>query len=142
MKMPGYTAEASLGRAGVYWHSAAAGHMIVVQPQLRKTDYECVHDCLEAGGPTDICNFFCTESGDEGGGGGGGGQQCRPGCGPVSVTRTRALADLERALPLIAIPILGAASIGFVLHTQLSCKCCTSMWRRTFIITLNLKKGA
>jgi hypothetical protein len=62
--------------------------------------------------------------------------------GPVSVTRTRALADLERALPLIAIPILGAASIGFVLHTQLSCKCSTSMWRRTFIITLNLKKGA
>ena len=82
MKMPGYTAEASLGRAGVHWHSAAADHMIVVQPQLRKTDYECVHDCLEAGGPTDICNFFCTESGDEGGGGGGGGQQCRPGCGP------------------------------------------------------------
>jgi hypothetical protein len=58
--------------------------------------------------------------------------------GPVSVTRIRARADLERALPLIAIPILGAASTGFVLHARMSCKWCTSMSRRT----LNLKKGA
>jgi hypothetical protein len=56
----------------------------------------------------------------------------------VGVTGTRALADLERALPLIAIPILGAASTGFVLHARMSCKWCTSMSRRT----LNLKKGA
>jgi hypothetical protein len=117
MKMRGYTAEASLGRAGMYWHSAGADHMIVVLPQLRKPDYECVHDCLEAGGPTDICNFFCTESGDEG----GGGQQCRPDPDRVGVTGTRALADLERALPLIAIPIIGTARTRFVLRTQLSC---------------------
>jgi hypothetical protein len=41
--------------------------------------------------------------------------------GPVSVTRTHARADLERALPLIVIPILGAASTRFVLRTRLSC---------------------
>jgi hypothetical protein len=58
--------------------------------------------------------------------------------GRAGVTRTRARADLERALPLIAIPILGAASSGFVLHARMSCKWCTSMSRRT----LNLKKGA
>ena len=39
----------------------------------------------------------------------------------VGVTRTRALADLERALPLIAIPIIGTASTRFVLRTRLSC---------------------
>jgi hypothetical protein len=58
--------------------------------------------------------------------------------GRAGVTRTPARADLERALPLIAIPILGAASSGFVLHARMSCKWCTSMSRRT----LNLKKGA
>jgi hypothetical protein len=67
MNLPKFTAEQSL-------------YGKVVQPQLRKTDYECVHDCLEAGGG-DICNFFCTENVDDGGGGGGG-QTCRPGCGP------------------------------------------------------------
>ena len=45
MNLPKFTAEQSL-------------YGKVVQPQLRKTDYECVHDCLEAGGG-DICNFFC-----------------------------------------------------------------------------------
>jgi hypothetical protein len=39
----------------------------------------------------------------------------------VGVTGTRALADLERALPLIAIPIIGTASTRFVLRTRLSC---------------------
>ena len=84
MNTPGFNAEASLYKADGYYHSAAtyfsAADGIVVQPQLRKTDYECVHDCLEAGGG-DMCNFFCTENVDEGGGGGGG-ESCRPGCGP------------------------------------------------------------
>lgn len=90
MKMPRFTAEASLYKVREFNQSTAthcgdsssnpADNNAVVQPQLRKTDYECVHDCLEAGGG-DICNFFCTENVDDGGGGGGG-QQCRPSCGP------------------------------------------------------------
>jgi hypothetical protein len=39
----------------------------------------------------------------------------------VGVTGTRALADLERALPLIAIPIIGTARTRFVLRTRLTC---------------------
>jgi hypothetical protein len=90
MNMPGFTADASLYKTGKFYRSAAtyfsdslgvsADSFAVVQPQLRKTDYECVHDCIEAGG-TDICNFFCTEEVEEGRGGGGG-EQCRPECGP------------------------------------------------------------
>ena len=90
MNLPGYTAEASLSKQGRFYRSPATylsdsfgvsgDGIAVVQPQLRKTDFECVHDCLEAGGG-DICNFFCTENVDPGGGGGGG-QQCRPSCGP------------------------------------------------------------
>jgi len=88
MKMPGFSGEASL-----YTYRSTAppccgdsfgispDRRAVVEPQLRKTDYECVHDCLEAGGG-DMCNFFCTENVDDGGGGGGGGQSCRPECGP------------------------------------------------------------
>jgi len=90
MKMPGFTAEVALYKAGKFHHSTATccgdsfgispDRRAVVEPQLRKTDYECVHDCLEAGGG-DMCNFFCTENVDDTGGGGGG-EQCRPGCGP------------------------------------------------------------
>ena len=91
MRTPGFNAGASLykssrcyiGRttSGALSASMVWGDSIgVVQPQLRKTDFECVHDCLEAGGG-DICNFFCTENVDPSGGGGGG-QQCRPSCGP------------------------------------------------------------
>jgi hypothetical protein len=82
MNMPGFTAEASLSKQGKFYRLPATyvSDSFGVQPQLRKTDYECVHDCLEAGGG-DICNFFCTENVDPGGGGGGG-QQCRPSCGP------------------------------------------------------------
>ena len=82
MNMPGFTAEASLSKQGKFYRLPATyvSDSFGVQPQLRKTDFECVHDCLEAGGG-DICNFFCTENVDPGGGGGGG-QQCRPSCGP------------------------------------------------------------
>jgi len=95
MNMPGFSAEVSLYNSSRYYVGRATSGALaaslgigvsgdgisVVQPQLRKTDYECVHDCLEAGGG-DICHFFCTENVDPGGGGGGGGQQCRPSCGP------------------------------------------------------------
>ena len=82
MNMPGFTAEASLSKQGKFYRLPATyvSDSFGVQPQLRKTDYECVHDCLEAGGG-DMCNFFCTENVDEGGGGGGR-ETCRPGCGP------------------------------------------------------------
>jgi hypothetical protein len=111
MKMPRFTAEASLYKVREFYQSTAnhygdasgksADSNAVVQPQLRKTDYECVHDCLEAGGG-DMCNFFCTENVDEGGGGGGG-QSCRPECGPcyddpdspTGRTRTCIRADCE-----------------------------------------------
>jgi hypothetical protein len=83
MNIPGFTAEASLpyrtahrGR-GRHLGPKAAG----IIPQLRRTDYECVHDCLEAGAPTDICNFFCTESEGEGGGGPRD-PVCTPSCSP------------------------------------------------------------
>jgi hypothetical protein len=84
MNMPGFTAEASLSKQGKFYRLPATyvSDSFGVQPQLRKTDFECVHDCLEAGGG-DICNFFCTENVDPGGGGGGG-QQCRPSCGPCT----------------------------------------------------------
>ena len=88
MNMPGYTADASLHthRSTAPYFGAlfriSVDRSALVQPQLRKTDYECVHDCLEAGGG-DMCNFFCTENVDDGGGGGGGGgEHCTPGCGP------------------------------------------------------------
>jgi hypothetical protein len=85
MNMPGFNADSSLYKASKSqrWRAPHFNHSFGVQPQLRKTDYECVHDCLEAGGPEslDMCNFFCTENVDDGGGGGGG-EQCRPGCGP------------------------------------------------------------
>src|SRR6267154_1877045 len=73
MNMPGFTAEASLSKQGKFYRLPATyvSDSFGVQPQLRKTDFECVHDCLEAGGG-DICNFFCTENVDPGGGGGGG----------------------------------------------------------------------
>jgi len=82
MNMPGFTAAASLSKQGKFYRLPATyvSDSFGVQPQLRKTDYECVHDCLEAGGG-DICNFFCTENVDPDVGGGGG-QQCRPSCGP------------------------------------------------------------
>ena len=87
MKMPGFSGEASLytyrSTAPPYFGASfgvSADRSALVQPQFRKTDYECVHDCLEAGGG-DMCNFFCTENVDDTGGGGGG-EQCRPGCGP------------------------------------------------------------
>jgi len=86
MKMPRFTAEASIYKLRKFYQPAAThfgdsfGKSAVVQPELRKTDYECVHDCLEAGGG-DMCNFFCTENVDDGGGGGGG-EVCRPECGP------------------------------------------------------------
>ncbi len=82
VNMPGFTAEASLSKQGKFYRLPATyvSDSFGVQPQLRKTDYECVHDCLEAGGG-DICNFFCTENVDPDVGGGGG-QQCRPSCGP------------------------------------------------------------
>jgi hypothetical protein len=84
MNMPGFTAEASFSKQGKFYRLPATyvSDSFGVQPQLRKTDFECVHDCLEAGGG-DICNFFCTENVDPGGGGGGG-QQCRPSCGPCT----------------------------------------------------------
>ena len=84
MNMPGFTAEASLSKQGKFYRLPATyvSDSFGVEPQLRKTDYECVHDCLEAGGG-DICNFFCTENVDPGSGGGGG-QQCRPSCGPCT----------------------------------------------------------
>src|SRR6266496_2615508 len=71
MKMPRFTAEASIYKLRKFYQPAAThfgdsfGKSAVVQPELRKTDYECVHDCLEAGG-----------------GDGGGGEVCRPECGP------------------------------------------------------------
>jgi hypothetical protein len=95
MNMPAFNAEASLYKVREFYQPAAtqgggssgnpADNNAVVQPQLRNTDYECVHDCLEAGGPEslDMCNFFCTENvNDGGGGGGGGGEYCTPQCGP------------------------------------------------------------
>jgi hypothetical protein len=101
MKMRGYTAEASLGRAGMYWHSAGADHMIVVLPQLRKPDYECVHDALKRAAPPTSATFSAPN------------REMKAAAvnsavrdpDRVGVTGTRALADLERALPLIAIPI-------------------------------------
>ena len=93
MNKPGFNAEASLYKVGEFYQPTVtqgggssgnpADNNAVVQPQLRNTDYECVHDCLEAGGPEslDMCNFFCTENVNDGGGGGGG-QSCRLGCGP------------------------------------------------------------
>ena len=108
MKMPGFSGEASLftqrSTAPPYFGASfgvSADRSALVQPQLRRTDYECVHDCLEAGGG-DMCNFFCTENVDEGGGGGGG-EQCRPGCGvcypdsesPTGGSQTCVRADCE-----------------------------------------------
>src|SRR5256885_14779903 len=90
MNMPGFTAEASLGKSGKFCRSTptytsesfgiSGDSIAVVQPQLRRTDYECVHDCFEAGGPADICNFFCTEIVEDGGGRGE--QHCLPACTP------------------------------------------------------------
>jgi hypothetical protein len=92
MNMPGFTADASLYKVGKFYRLTAtyfsdslgvsADSIAVVQPQLRKTDYECTHDCLEAGGDSGICDFFCTESVEDGGDGGRGEQHCLAGCGP------------------------------------------------------------
>ena|SRR5713101_6299528 len=84
MNLPGFTAEVSLYKSSMTYFmnssASSAGGNFVVQPQLRKTDFECVHDCLEAGGPSSVCNFFCTENIDDGGGRSD--PVCRPSCSP------------------------------------------------------------
>lgn len=80
MRFPGFSAEAALDRfrrpsAGRYQGLQPTGLI----PQLMRVDWECVGECREAGGPLDICGFFCTEQ-EEGGGGEGPPERCRPGC--------------------------------------------------------------
>jgi hypothetical protein len=71
MNMPGFTAGISLYKGSKFYRlnvayfnvsqDVTSKRFAIVQPQVRKIDYECVHDCLEATGPTNICNINCTE---------------------------------------------------------------------------------
>lgn len=93
MNMPGFTAEVSVYKTRGHYRRATGqpGGIFTpvgrgLFPQLRKIDWECAHDCLEAGGNMGICGFFCEERGEEGGGGLPE-PVCRPSCsscGPSS----------------------------------------------------------
>lgn len=88
INIPGFTAEASIYKTRGYYRLATGrvGGIVaavgqVLLPQLRRIDWGCARDCLEAGGNMGICSFFCEERGEEGGGGRPE-PLCRPGCSP------------------------------------------------------------
>jgi hypothetical protein len=89
MKLPGFTAEASLYRSRGYYQSARnvrglIGRLEIV-PAMSRRQFICHMNC-ESG--DSICHAQCDLMGGGGGGGGGGsgggggGQSCRPTCGP------------------------------------------------------------
>jgi hypothetical protein len=89
LNMPGFTAEHSLYRTEGHYRLATgrAGRIVApvgnfIVPQLRKIDWECARDCLDAGGDMGICGFFCEEQGEDGGGIPE--PVCRPGCSRCS----------------------------------------------------------
>lgn len=87
INMPGFTAEGSVYKTRGHYRLATgrAGGIVApvgrgLLPQLRQIDWECAHDCLEAGADMGICGFFCEERGEEGEGGGIPEPVCRPQC--------------------------------------------------------------
>jgi hypothetical protein len=82
IKMPGFTAETSLGRLKQFHLvSSSSGDMPgsqAILPQLRSIGF-CQADCL----PGDyLCLFRCMDQGSGGGGPTPPTQHCHPSCGP------------------------------------------------------------
>jgi hypothetical protein len=86
MKMPGFSAEASLYRTSRQYRMASnyvlGSHQVL--PQLKSIGF-CMADCdFTESDPLlrDVCKLRCFEQGDGGGDGGPGGEVCRPSCTP------------------------------------------------------------
>lgn len=72
MKMPGFTAEASLYRTGEQYHVAGSGEAVkssrMVSPQLLsigvgRGEYACYLGCRSRGASRSTCEFLCFASG-------------------------------------------------------------------------------
>lgn len=89
MKMPGFTAQASLYKAGGHFRMAETQNNLIgsgeVLPQLPIGFCQANCDHIQDDFLRSVCELRCSEDqGGGGGGGGGGGQHCSPKCGPCN----------------------------------------------------------